>query len=62
MPGVDFSRGGRYNDGRTIPMNMRFSAVEMRFQMKVQIIVDSCCDATDALRNVLGLSLASTFT
>lgn len=27
--------------------------------MKVQIIVDSCCDVTDALRNVLGLSLAS---
>ncbi|WP_367923921.1 hypothetical protein [uncultured Ruthenibacterium sp.] len=27
--------------------------------MNIQIIVDSCCDATGALRNVLGLSLAS---
>lgn len=27
--------------------------------MNIQIIVDSCCDVTDALRNVLSLSLAS---
>lgn len=31
----------------------------MRFLMNIQIIVDSCCDVTDALRNVLSLSLAS---